>query len=80
MTWAFDTIQKFLAHIRTVEDPVLFSTAIEYIERLMSSIHDIDHALDQSIAKAIDRTSAYKKIKEFNEEAARRARAKKEDA
>jgi len=72
MTWAFDTIQEFLAHIRTVDDPELFATAIEYIERLMATVHDIDHALDQRIAKALDRTSAYKSILAFNKEAERR--------
>ncbi len=73
MTWAFDTIQEFLGHIKTVKDPELFSTAIEYVSRLMSTIHDIDHSIDQRIAKSLDRTSAYKSIKEFNKEAKRRA-------
>ena len=71
MTWAFDTIQEFLGHIKTVKDPELFATAIQYIQRLMATIHDIDHVLDQRIAKGIDGTSAYKAIKEFNEKAKR---------
>ena len=72
MTWAFDTIQEFLEHIKTVKDPEVFATAIEYISNIMASVHDIDHALDQRIAKGLDRTRAYKAIKEFNEEAKRR--------
>ncbi len=71
MTWAFDTIQEFLGHIKTVKDPELFETAIQYIQRLMATIHDIDHAVDQRIAKALDRTEAYKAIKDFNEKAKR---------
>lgn len=71
MTWAFDTIQEFLGHIKTVKDPELFATAIEYIQKLIGSIHDIDHVLDQRIAKGIDGTEAYKAIKEFNEKVKR---------
>ena len=69
VTWVFDTIQEFLGHIKTVKDPELFATAIEYVSRLMASVHDVDHALDQRIAKALDMTSAYKAITEFNEKA-----------
>jgi len=72
VTWVFDTIQEFLGHLKTVKDPELFETAIVYIERIMASVHDIDHALDQRIAKALDMTEAYKAIKEFNEEAKKR--------
>ena len=72
MTWAFDTIQEFLAHIKTVKEPELFETAIQYIQRLMATIHEIDHVLDQRIAKGIDGTSAYQAIKKFNQEAERR--------
>lgn len=74
MTWAFDTIQEFLAHIKTVDDPELFATAIEYVSRLMATVHDVDHSLDNGnrIAKALDRTSAYKSIVAFNKEAKRR--------
>ena len=72
MTWVFDTIQTFLGHMKTVKDPELFATAIEYVSRLMASIHDIDHALDERIAKALDVTSAMKRIREFNKEAERR--------
>ncbi len=50
MTWAFDTIQEFLGHIKMVKDPELFSTAIEYVSRLMSTIHDIDHSLARARA------------------------------
>jgi len=72
MTWVFDTIQKFLRHISTVDDPKLFKTAIGYISKIMGSVHDIDHALDHRIAKAIEVTNSYKRIKEFNQEAERR--------
>lgn len=74
MTWVFDTIQTFLGHIKTVKDPELFATAIEYVSKLMASVHDVDHALDQRIAKALEVTNSYKSIKEFNEEAERRKR------
>jgi len=72
MTWAFDTIQEFLAHIKTVKDPELFATAIQYIQRLMGEVHEVDHTLfgnDNKIAKALDGTSAYKAIRDFNEKA-----------
>ena len=76
MTWVFDTIQEFLEHIKTVKDPELYATASEYISKIIASVHDIDHTLDQRIAKALDRTSAYKSILEFNEEAKKRKKLK----
>ncbi len=78
MTWVFDQIQTFLGHIRTVKDhPELYATAIEYIEQLMGAVHDVDHALDHRIAKALDVTRAMKRIREFNKEAERRKRVEK---
>ena len=68
MTWVFDQIQTFLEHIKKVDDPTLFETAIQYVSRIIASIHDIDHSLDQRIAKALDVTQAMKRIREFNKE------------
>lgn len=74
MTWVFDQIQEFLTHISEVDDPKVFATAIDYVKRLISSVHDIDHALDARIAKGLDVTMAMKKIREFNDEVERRRR------
>jgi len=69
MTWAFDTIQEFIGHMKTVKDPELFGTMLDYFSRLFATIHDIDHALDQRIAKGLDGTRAYEAIREFNKKA-----------
>lgn len=74
MTAEFDQIQEFLAHISTLEDPVLFATAIGYVKRIIASVHDIDHGLGDGnrIARGLDVTGAMKKIREFNKEIERR--------
>lgn len=66
MTEVWDTVQEFLGYLSEVDDPELFKTGVQMVADLVSSIHDIDHRLDQKIARAVDITGAMKRIRDFN--------------
>lgn len=67
MTETWDSVQEFLGYLSELDDPSLFKTGIQMVVDLVSSIHDIDHRLDQRIARAVDITGAMKRIREFNQ-------------
>jgi len=65
MTEVWDTVQEFLGHLAHVTDQELYETGIRMIADVISSIHDIDHILDQRVSRGLDRTSAMKEIRDI---------------
>ena len=66
MTEVWDAVQEFLGYLSEVDDPELFKTGVQMVSDLIASIHDIDHGLDQKIARSVDITGGMKRIREFN--------------
>jgi len=74
MTEVWDSVQEFLGYLKEVKEPDLFGTGIQMVSDLVSSIHDIDHRLDQKIARAVDKTEDMRRIREFNNQIRRQRR------
>lgn len=63
VTATWDVVQEYLTSLATLQDPELFETGITFIKRLISTIHDADHAQGERLSRAIWEESSVKAIR-----------------
>ncbi len=72
MTAVWDIVRAFLTGIGEVKDPESYKTALEFMKRLISDIHDVDHDQGEWIAKLIGKQKGFRDIEKFMKELKKR--------
>ena len=62
MTAVWGIVQDFLTAIGEVQDPDFYKDALEFMKRLISDIHEVDHDQGEWISKLIGKQKGFMDI------------------